>query len=319
MTKKTTTDNKASTASGRKRMGPGEAILNAALAIAEQCELDRVLLFVDGLEEMPELKVLRRREDDRLILVTRADESYEWACELSEHVVRVPPVQLTRIGQIKMAVMLSFSQRYLRPGDRFVSVTGSDQGCLDTLMMMEVGKEYELFHSVDQPPLTEHIRRAVFERVLNLALELAAEGREGKPVGALFVLGDATAVLENSRQTIMNPFHGYQEEQCSILDDQITETVKEFSSIDGAFVIKGNGTICSAGTMLLPKVISEDLPQGLGARHVAAAAITAATKSIAVTISESTGTVRIWRQGRLITEIDKAKTSHHTGSVKHME
>ena len=89
----------------------------------------------------------------------------------------------------------------------------------------------------------------------------------------------------------------------------LTETVKEFCTIDGAFVIKGTGTIVSAGTYLLPKLVAEELPQGLGARHAAGAAITAATKSIAITISESTGTVRIWRQGRLITEIEKAKRS----------
>jgi len=41
--------------------------------------------------------------------------------------------------------------------------------------------------------------------------------------------------------------------------------------------------------------------------YVAGAAITLATKSIAITVSESTGTVRIWRKGQLITEIEKAK------------
>jgi DNA integrity scanning protein DisA with diadenylate cyclase activity len=206
-----------------------------------------------------------------------------------------------------MATMLSFSSRLLQAGDRFVFLTGLGRGNLDTLMVMQVGEEYEMFQSVDQPPLTEHIRRAVFERVLTLALELAAEGREGKPVGAIFVLGDANEVMANSRQMIMNPFKGYTEQERNILDDHMRDTIKEFAALDGAFVIKGTGIIVSAGTYLLPKLLMADLPQGLGARHAAAAAITAATRSIAVTISESTGTVRIWRQGQLITEIEKAK------------
>jgi DNA integrity scanning protein DisA with diadenylate cyclase activity len=62
----------------------------------------------------------------------------------------------------------------------------------------------------------------------------------------------------------------------------------------------------SAGTTLTPNVAGEPLPQGLGARHSAAASITAATKSIAMTVSESTGDIRIWRRGRMITEIEKA-------------
>ena len=40
------------------------------------------------------------------------------------------------------------------------------------------------------------------------------------------------------------------------------------------------------------------LPSGLGSRHAAAAGITAYTKAIAITVSESDGTVRVWRAGK---------------------
>ncbi len=88
----------------------------------------------------------------------------------------------------------------------------------------------------------------------------------------------------------------------STMDD----TVKEIAKLDGAFIIKGNGVIVSACTTLRPAIAGEMLHQGLGARHAAAAAITASTKSIAITISESTGDVRVWRRGTMIMEIDKA-------------
>jgi DNA integrity scanning protein DisA with diadenylate cyclase activity len=284
-------------------------MLEAAQEIIKKSKLQALLLYVDGLDDIAELEALDFSNPLQVVLVARDPKICAKAREFTKKVVVVPAVNLTRMGQIKMAMMLSFSRRFIQPGDRFVFLTGLAKGKLDTLMVMEVGREYEMFQSVDQPPLTEHIRRAVFERVLNLALELAAEGREGKPVGAIFVLGDSKNVTANARQIIMNPFKGYPEEECNILDDSMTETIKEFSSIDGAFVIKGTGTILSAGTYLLPKVMSEELPQGLGARHAAAAAVTAVTRSIALTISESTGTVRIWRQGQLITEIEKAKRS----------
>ncbi len=85
------------------------------------------------------------------------------------------------------------------------------------------------------------------------------------------------------------------------------QNIKEYSAMDGAFLIKGNGVIVSAGTYLRPGVAGDDLPQGLGARHAAAAGITASTKSIAITVSQSTGAVRIWRGGKLITEIERAQ------------
>ena len=315
--KKTTTkkDTAIAAASAKKTIPDGTAcglstsaiMLQAALEVIERSDLKALLLYVDGLANYDELQMIRFGHKLDVILIARSDEAYEKALSYTNKVVRVPPVNLTRTGQIKMAMMLSFSKRFLKPQDRLVFVTGLSQGQLDTMMIMEIGQEYELFLSIDQPPLTEHIRRAVFERVLSLALELAAEGREGKPVGAIFVLGNSTDVIAHSQQNIMNPFKGHPENERNILDDAMRETVKEFASIDGAFVIKGTGTIVSAGTYLLPKLVAEELPQGLGARHAAAAAITAATNSIAITISESTGSVRIWRKGKLITEIEKAK------------
>ncbi|MCF7958171.1 MAG: diadenylate cyclase [Phycisphaerae bacterium] len=312
MSKKNKTDSHAKTKTDPQtlpstQINSSAIMLEAAIGIVKRANLQAILLYVDGLEDIADLDSLDFDGPMHIILIARSQESYEKALMLTRKVVRVPPVSLTRTGQIKMAVMLSFSQRLLFPGERFVFLSGLAEGKLDTMMMMEVGQEHEMFQSVDQPPLTEHIRRAVFERVFNMALELAAEGREGKPIGAIFVLGDSEAVLEHTRQMIMNPFKGYDDSERNILDNEMTETVKEFSSIDGAFIIKGKGVIVSAGTYLLPKLVAEELPQGLGARHAAAAAITAATKSIAITISESTGTVRIWRQGMLITEIEKAK------------
>ena len=281
-------------------------MLEAGQAILATGQIQALLLYVDGLEDPSVLDSIDFESLNRVILVARDKKMQKLAHKYSKDVVNLPEISLTRMGQIKLSVMLSFSKRLLEPGDRFVFITGLTSGELDTLMILEVGREYEIFQSVDQPPITEHIRRAVFERVFSLALQLAMEGREGKPIGSIFVLGDTSKVTENSRQMVLNPFKGYPEEQCNILDDQMVETVKEFSAIDGAFIVKGTGTIVSAGTYLLPGVIGEELPRGLGARHAAAAAITTVTHSIAVTISESTGTVRVWRQGKMITEIERA-------------
>lgn len=241
-----------------------------------------------------------------VILVVRAGSASRVKADKRVRHLEVPAFPLTRMDQIKMATVLAFSQRLLDGGETFVALTGLAARPLDTMVVMRVGEEYELFQSVDQPKLTEHVRRVVFQRVLTLALELANEGREGKPVGALFVIGNWREIQKHIEQNIMNPFRGYTEKERNILDDQMRNTVKEFSAIDGAFIIKGNGVIVSAGTTLRPDISGYDLPQGLGARHAAAAAITSSTRSIAITVSESTGTVRLWRRGKMIIEIEKA-------------
>lgn len=264
-----------------------------------------VLAYVDAL---PDIELLASKLPDsvKLILIARNAEDRALAGKHTDKILDVPDFDLTRMDQIKMSVLLAFSQRFLQADDSFVFLAGPPGKPCDTMVAMRVGEEYEMFQTVDQPKLTEHVRRVVFQRVLTIALELANEGREGKPVGALFALGNFRELEKFCTQNIINPFKGYPEKERNILDDAMKETVKEFCAFDGAFVIKGNGVIVSAGTMLRPNLAGESLPQGLGARHATAAAITASAKCISITLSESDGTVRVWRRGQIITEIEKA-------------
>jgi diadenylate cyclase len=281
------------------------AIIKAAGRVAKSASAQVLLVYADAVESVATLQNAVK-PPTKLVMITRDEKDVARIKDLDLESFSVPSFSLTRMGQIKMATLLAFSQGILKPGDVFVFLTGVTGQHLDTMVVMEVGQEYELFQTVGQPKLTEHIRRVVFQRVLSLMLELAHEGREGKPIGTLMVVGDYREVQKYCKQNIINPFKGYPEKERNILDDQMRETVKEFAYIDGAFVLKGNGVIMSAGTTLVPAVAAESIPPGLGSRHAAAAAITGVTNSIVMTVSESTGTIRIWRRGRMITEIEKA-------------
>lgn len=288
-------------------------MIAAAAQVAESVHADVLLAYTSEVDDIVAFRQAVKKPT-RVILVCRDAKDVQRAKESDAESISVPPFNLTRIGQIKMASLIAFSQQVLRTGDVFVFLTGVAGQGIDTLLTMRVGNEFEMFQSVGQPKLTEHIRRAVFERVLTLALELANEGREGKPIGALFVVGDHRQVQKFCQAGRINPFRGYSEKKRNIIDDTIGETVKELAKLDGAFVIKGNGVIVSAGTTLRPAIAGEALPPGLGARHAAAANITASSKCIAISLSESTGTVRVWRRGTLITEIERAGKAVNDGT-----
>jgi DNA integrity scanning protein DisA with diadenylate cyclase activity len=281
------------------------AIIECAGTVAKETEARAIMVYASAVPDVHEL-VAQIGPPTQIILIHQAGEPPPAADGERVHHLEVPRVQLTRMDQIKMASVLGFSQRLLDEGDSFVALSGVAGQPVDTMVVMRVGAEYELFQTVNQPKIIEHVRRVVFQRVLSIALELANEGREGKPTGALFVIGSIRELRKYTEQNIINPFRGYLERERNILDNQMRNTVKEFAAIDGAFIIKGNGVIVSAGTTLRPDIGGETLPQGLGARHAAASAITASTRSIAITVSESTGAVRLWRRGRMITEIEKA-------------
>ncbi|GIW71228.1 MAG: hypothetical protein KatS3mg102_0770 [Planctomycetota bacterium] len=286
------------------------SLLEHALGMAAEFEAAAIFVYVEGLPrehwQVPE------RFRTTFYFVAKTDEEAERIEQAGMNVIRAPNVRLTRMGQVKLAILLALAQGLLEPGDVILCLAGiTHSGTLDTLVVMEVGSEFELFMAPSgQEVKSPEIRPEVLVRVIDIALDLSAEGREGKPVGALFVIGDAERVQALSRQLILNPFHGYPPEQRNVLDARLVETIKELSTIDGAFVIRGDGEIVSAGTYLMTHALpAEELPPGLGARHQAAAGITAVTDAIAVAVSESTGTVTVFRQGRPIIQIERGHRS----------
>ncbi len=204
-------------------------------------------------------------------------------------------------GGVSIALLYALTENRVRQDDIVVAVSSSDRsGLLDTIQVTDVSAAFKLFFSVSRELSMEASTQRVMLRVVELVVEIADEGREGKPVGALFVVGDTDAVRPHCQQMLMNPFKGYDPEHRNVLDPGLTETVKELSRIDGAFVVTDSGVIESAGTYLRVDADVEDLPSGLGARHAAAAAITAVSEAVAIAVSESTRQVSIFRHGRRI-------------------
>jgi len=143
---------------------------------------------------------------------------------------------------------------------------------------------------------------STLEMIIQLAVEIAREGREGRKIGTLIVVGDEKAVLKRSKPLILDPLYGHPEHLKKICDPDMRETIKELAQLDGAFVVSGKGVVISAARYINASSRRIDLPLGLGSRHVAAASISRDTDALAVVVSES-AIVRIFNKGRLIAEI----------------
>ena len=142
----------------------------------------------------------------------------------------------------------------------------------------------------------------VVESLIELAVEIAREGREGRRVGTLFTLGDEAAVLARSRSLILDPLEGHAESLRHIGDPNLRGTIKELAQLDGAFVVSSSGVVVSACRYLDAAASPVDVPLGLGSRHIAAAHISSATDAVGIVVSES-GVVRLFCHGGLIVEI----------------
>jgi len=282
-------------------------LVQHAQQLAREIRARAVVVYADAVCGDGELRRLIQAVDLPMILVTRSTEAAVQHAAGSHAWVTVPDVHMTRAGQVKAAVLVCRARGLLGKDDRVICLTGVDGSrSLDTLLVLDLGTEPELFSLLDAVAFAGDVVPAVFERALTLAAQLAAEGREGRPVGALFVLGDSERVLAQSRGLVLNPFRGHPEAERNLLDPALEETIKEFSALDGAFVVRGDGVVLTAGTQLVPDVPHGRLPGGLGTRHAAAAGITASTAAVAVCVSQSTWTVAVFKSGRLVTDIHRA-------------
>ena len=284
-------------------------MVETACAIAKKTRSKGVLLYADLIEDFDALAKIAQEKQMDMILATKDESSFLDATSVFKKVIRIPDVPLGRVNQIKMAIIQALSKGLVKKGDKWICLSGIPQTkVLDNLLILEFGKEFEIISSTDLPVISEIVRPEVFETVLSLALEISIEGKEGrKPVGTVFVLGKHEEVLKFSHPMVINPFQGYPEEERNILDHRLKETVKEFSSIDGAFIFREDGVILAAGRHLDASGENIEIPLGLGSRHRAAAGITSLTDALAIVISEETGGVRIFHHGKIFMEIEKGE------------
>jgi diadenylate cyclase len=244
--------------------------------------------------------------EHRSILVTRTASELVVDQKKVVATIQVRSFSRQRLSQLRSSVLVGLTRGLIRFTDRLCCVggiPGSNQ--FDTIVVLDVEKEFQVLFHEQADILPGDVKPEVLERVLAIATELAVEGREGRPVGSLFVLGDTEKVSAMTKPLVLNPFFGYKEEDRNLMNPFMDETIKEFSCMDGAFVIRGDGVVIAAGSLIHAPDYYHSLPSGLGARHAAAASISLATDCISIVISSSTGQVTLFRRGVRLPLIEK--------------
>jgi len=302
--KNKSSDDKSSKSSKNKAISP---IVAAAISLAKETKATAIMVFADSVKENEFLDHFKSKP--KIIMVTSNKTRFDLIDDKKiSGLLQAPSIPASRTGQMKIGMLLALSRNLIGREDRIICVSGnSNNGVFDTIVAIDVATEYDFFFTTAQNIVPPDVKPEVLERIIGLAGEIAVEGREGKPIGTIFVLGDTNSVNAHVRQLIINPFRGYSEAERNILDPGLVETIKEFASIDGAFVITGDGIVLSAGSYLKPPATDDlpPLPGGYGARHFAGAAISACTNALAITISESTGTVTLFKGGVIMMSISR--------------
>jgi DNA integrity scanning protein DisA with diadenylate cyclase activity len=180
-----------------------------------------------------------------------------------------------------------------------------DPSSLDSVSVVNLGEHLDRLSGRDLRQLESRVPLKTLKTVVDLAVDIGWEGREGNPIGTLFVVGDSRKVMSMSSSAGFDPVKGYNRKERNLFDTKVREGIKEIAQLDGAIVVSADGIVESAARYLEATATSTlSLSPGLGARHWTAAAISRMTSAIAITVSQSTGTVRIFQNGEVALRVE---------------
>jgi DNA integrity scanning protein DisA with diadenylate cyclase activity len=280
--------------------------LKSVLTLAAKGDVDHLLYISD---HPLSSEVLRGRPiKKKLIYAVTTDKMAEELRAQKYCAVVIPSYDYARVEKVKVALVAAASENYMKEGETALCLTGhGDARIIDTLIRIKFGEQLEdQVITIDAMNLGAEFNSQVVEALVQLALSVGQEGYEGQAVGTIIVVGDSTAVMEKSRQLTLNPFQGIGEAERNVLDPKIRDAVKTFSVLDGAFVIREDGVVLAAGRYLQATSDKVKIPMGLGARHASAASMTLETKAVAIVVSQTSGAVRVFKDGEIVLELHQS-------------
>jgi len=277
-------------------------IIKAAVALATKSGVDH-LLYVGDLPLPEDAFRGKPRARKKLVQAVVGISQREVIEAAGIPVLPLPDYDLGRPEKLKIALVSGIARGLYKEGDVVVGLLARKPAALpDSILVVTVGQEEEdgSFGFLQ----AEGVSAGVMDALIELAVSIGVEGWEGRPVGALFVVGDSSIVMEKSRQLTLNPFQGYSEDEKNIMNPDVRHALHAFAVLDGAFIVREDGVVIAAGRYLnFDEEQDLDVPLGLGARHMAAAGISRDTDAIAIVVSQTSGSVRVFRRGKAALEL----------------
>jgi len=278
-------------------------IYTTAVQLAEAVEADALLVVLDGPTDWQKLK----DRNKRIKLLVSADHAEKLAgareAGLEPVIVNLPDAPV--FDMLTQALLEAVADDIVVPGAAVVAVySGFEADQIDSISYIELDEHLGRLTARDLRELETSVPLETLKAVVDLAVDIGREGREGKPVGTLFIIGDTRKVLNYCHPAGFDPVRGHKRDERDLRDPRAREAVKEIAQLDGAIVITADGIVERACQIVDAPHANLTLSKGLGTRHWAAAAISRVTKAISVVVSESNGTVRLFGNGEVMLRIE---------------
>ena len=280
-----------------------KTLYNLALRLTESAGAEAILLLLDGPADWQRLK--KMAGDEKILVAADTAEELEGAGEAGLAAVRLDMPDRPVYERLTQSVLEAVAADILAPGSCLVALySGFDADRIDSLSVINLDEHLNRLTARDLRQLETRVPLDTLKIVVDLSVEIGREGREGKPVGTLFVVGDARKVLSCSHSAGFDPVKGYHRKERNLYDPRVREGIKEIAQMDGAIIVSADGTVEAACRYVDCSAAEVTLSKGLGSRHWAAAAVSRTTNAVAVTVSQTNGTVRIFQNGEVVLRVE---------------
>lgn len=281
------------------------AFVDASQKLAKATDANAMLVLLE--REINWKRLAKKTASlDVLVVATHSEQVHQSATEAEVRTVLLESPIIDPKDQLAQAVLASVAEAYMKSGSQLVALynSGGEDDVVDSITAFSLTEKLGRLTARDLRQLKTTVPLETLKVVVDLAVAIGREGREGKAIGTMFVVGDHRKVLEQSRSAGYDSVKGYSRKERSLHDGKTREGIKEIAQLDGMFVVSSDGTVEASARIIDTPPVEITMTKGLGSRHFAGAAISKNTKAIAVVVSQSNGTVRIFQNGEVVLRIE---------------
>ncbi len=278
-------------------------LIDLAVRLCVDAGADALLIMLPGPTDWHQLRTHCRNL--HVVVTAEHAEILAGAAEAGLQSLPLETADVPIAERLTQALLVGVAREMLQPGAAVVTVyCGFEDDALDSISYIRLDEHLGRLTARDLQKLGTSVPLETLKTVVDVAVEIGREGREGKPVGTMFVVGDTRRVMQHIHPAGFDPVKGYGRKERSLQDVRVREAIKEIAPLDGAFIVSADGTVEKACQLIDAAHANLTLSKGLGSRHWAAASISKVTSAVAVVVSESNGTVRIFQNGEVVLRVE---------------
>ena len=114
------------------------------------------------------------------------------------------------MSQLDIGLLLAVLNEHIALEESVLCLSGvAGSKRLDTMLIANPERDFPWFRKSNVEDAQDSIATRELVRVIDIAMRLSREGREGKPLGTIFVVGEPESLKKHLRQLVLNPCEGH--------------------------------------------------------------------------------------------------------------